>query len=111
MAAVFIFGLGAIIGLMAMLKIVFNQREDLGLIIFFALLSFLILLLVEGVFTWMLLGRKRSAKEVVGTKGYQEHAVKELDDATGRMIQEPGLSVTDHTTHTLEPVVSQHKTE
>jgi hypothetical protein len=111
MAAVFIFGLGAIIGLMAVLKNVFDQRGDLGLIIFFTLLSFLILLLVEGVFTWMLLGRKRSAKEVGDTKALEEQAVKELDDPKGRMIPEPRLSVTDHTTRTLEPVVSQHKTE
>jgi len=111
MATVFIFGLGAIIGLLAMLKIVFDQRGDLGLIIFFTLLGFLMLLLVEGVFAWLLLGRKRSAKEVGDTKASEEHAVKELDDATGRMIPEPGLSVTDHTTRTLEPVVSRHKTE
>ena len=111
MAAVFIFGLGAIIGLMAVLKIVFDQRDNLGLIIFFTLLSFLMLLLVEGVFAWMLLGRKRSAKEVGDTKASEEHAFKELDDAKVRMIPEPGLSVTDHTTRTLEPVVTRHKTE
>jgi len=111
MAAVFIFGLGAIVGLMVVLKHVFDQRGDLGLIVFFTLLSFLILLLVEGVFIWMLLGRKRSAKEVGDTKAYEEQAVKELDDPKGRMIPEPELSVTDHTTRTLEPVISPHKTE
>jgi hypothetical protein len=110
MAAVFIFGLGAIIGLMAVLKYVFDSRGDVGLIVFFTLLSFLIMLLVEGVFIWMLLRRKRSPKEVGDTKAFEQQAVKELDDAEGRMISEPELSVTDHTTRTLEPMVSR-KTE
>lgn len=111
MAAVFIFGLGAIIGLMAVLKYVFDQRENLGLIIFFTLLSFLIMLVVEGVFISLLLGRKKDAKEVWNTKSCEEQAVKELDEETGRVLAEPGLSVTEHTTSKLEPVVSRYKTE
>lgn len=109
-AAVFIFGLGAIIGLMAALKYVFDQRSDLGLIIFFTLLSFLIMVAVEGVFIGMLLGRKRSAKEAGDTKPFEEQAAKELDDAKARVLPEPASSVTEHTTRTLEPVISQHKT-
>jgi hypothetical protein len=108
-AAVFIFGLGAIIGLMAAMKYVFNQRDDLGLIIFFTSLSFLIMVAVEGVFIRMLLGRKRSA-EAGNTKPFEEQAAKELDDAKARVLPEPASSVTEHTTRTLEPVVSQHKT-
>lgn len=93
MAAVFIFGLGAIIFLMMALKMVFGP-ENMGLIISFTLLSFLIMLAVEGVFVWMLLGRKKGAKE----------AAKALSETKARSLPEPVFSVTDHTTRTLEPV-------
>jgi hypothetical protein len=108
MVAVFVFGLGAIIGLMMALKMVFPERENSGLIIFFTLISFLIMLAVEGVFIWMLLGRKRGAKEVDDTVRLKKQTAKELDEA---MLPEPALSVTEHTTRTLDPVSSQHIAE
>src|SRR5262245_18196791 len=89
MAAVFIFGLGGIIGLLAALKFVFPERENMGLIIFFALLSFLIMLAVEGVFVWMLLGRKRGAKDAVNTKPFAEQGGNELSDAKARALPGP----------------------
>ena len=110
MVALFVFGLAAIIFLMIATKFVFGH-ENPALTIAFTLLSFLIMLVVEGVFIWMLLRRKSSAKEVGNTKPFEEQAVKELDDAKARLLPEPGLSVTEHTTRTLEPVASQHKTE
>ncbi|MEN3332075.1 MAG: hypothetical protein V7641_1440 [Blastocatellia bacterium] len=99
--AVFVFGLGAIIFLMMALKMVFPERENLGLIIAFTLLSFLIMLGVESVFVWMLLSRKKSAKE----------AAKELGEAKARLLSEPAFSVTDHTTRTLETVDRERQTE
>jgi hypothetical protein len=108
-AAVFIFGLGAIIGLMAAMKYVFDERGDVGLIVFFTMLSFLIMSVVEGVFIWMLLGRKKSAKGAVNTKPLEAQAARELDDAKASVLLEPVLSVTEHTTRTLEPAVSKHK--
>ena len=110
-AAVFIFGLAAIIGLMAVLKHVFNQADNLGLIIFFALISFLIMVAVESVFIWMLLGRKKGAKEAHETERLKEPASKELFAATGSMLPEPALSVTEHTTRSLEPVDLKHTLE
>jgi hypothetical protein len=110
MVALFVFGLGGIIGLMAALKYAFNQREDLGLIIAFTLMSFLIMLGVEGVFTWMLLGRKRSAKEVKDTGRLTEQVVTEPGDAKARLLPEPALSVTEHTTRTLETVDTERRT-
>ncbi|HKP86569.1 MAG TPA: hypothetical protein VJZ26_10755 [Blastocatellia bacterium] len=98
-AAVFIFGLGAIIFLMMALKMVFGP-EYLGLIISFTFLSFLIMLAVEGVFIGMLLSRKKGAKE----------AAKELSEAKARMIPEPAMSVTEHTTRTLQTVDRDHQT-
>ena len=96
---VFVFGLGAIIFLMMALKMVFGS-ENMGLIIFFTLLSFLIMLGVEGVFIWMLLSRKKDARE----------AAKELSEAKARLLPEPAFSVTDHTTRTLETVDRDHQT-
>jgi hypothetical protein len=52
------------------------------------------MLAVEGVFVWMLLGRKKGAKE----------AAKELSETKAHLLPEPALSVTEHTTRTLEPV-------
>ena len=91
MTAVFVFGLGAIIFLMMALKMVFGP-ENLHLILAFTLLSFLIMLAVEGVFVWMLLSRKKT------------QTAKEPSEAKARMFPEPALSVTEHTTRTLETV-------
>ena len=99
MTAVFVFGLGAIIFLMMAMKLVFGS-ENLGLIIFFTLISFLIMLMVEGVFIWMLLGRKKGAKE----------AAKELNEAEARMLPEPAMSITEHTTRNLETVDRNRQT-
>jgi hypothetical protein len=100
MTAVFVFGLGAIIFLMMAMKFVFGP-ENMGLIIAFTLLSFLIMLGLEGVFVSTLLGRKKTDKE----------AAKELREATPRVLPEPAFSVTEHTTRSLETVVNEHKTE
>ena len=99
MTAVFVFGLGAIIFLMMAMKMVFGA-EYLPLVIAFTLLSFLIMLGVEGVFVWMLLSRKKGAKE----------AAKDLGEAKARILPEPALSVTEHTTRTLEPVDRDRQT-
>jgi hypothetical protein len=100
MAAVFVFGLGAIILLLMALKMVFPEPGNIGLIIFFTLLSFLMMLGVESVFVWMLLRRKKNDKD----------AAKELNEAKARLLPEPPLSVTEHTTRSLETVDSNRQT-
>ena len=109
-AAVFIFGLAAMIGLMMAMKIVFGP-ENLGLIIALTLLSLMIMLGIEVVFVWMLLGRKKAAKEDSDTERVKKQTARELSEAKGGMLPEPALSVTEHTTRTLEPVDRKHKTE
>src|SRR5215210_5985126 len=99
MTAVFVFGLVAIIFLMMAMRMVFGP-EYVGLIIFFTLLSFLIMLAVEGVFVWMLMGRKKGAKETA----------KEPNEAKARSLPEPAFSVTDHTTRTLETIDKDRQT-
>jgi hypothetical protein len=97
---VFVFGLGAIILLMMALKMVFPEPQNIGLVIFFTLISFLIMLGVESVFVWMLLRRKKNDKE----------AAKELPEAKARVLPEPVSSVTEHTTRSLETVDRDRQT-
>lgn len=98
-AAVFILGVGAIIFLMMAMKMVFGP-EYLPLVIAFTLLSFLIMLGVEGVFIGMLLRGKKRAKE----------ATKELSEAKARVLPEQAISVTEHTTNLLETADRNHQT-
>src|SRR5882762_5756881 len=76
MVAVFVFGLAAITVLMGVMKAVLGL--NLGQILAFTLLSFLIMLLVEGVCIWLLLRRSRGAEETGDTALSQERATKEL---------------------------------
>lgn len=65
----------------------------------------------RGVFFWMLLGRKRGAKEVGNTEQRKKQTMKELGEARALVLPEPALSVTEHTTRSLDLVSSQHRTE
>ena len=101
MVCSFVFGLGAIAVLLGMMKAVL--RLENGLILAFALLSFLIMLSLEGVFIRLLLRRNRGAEEAGDTvllKGQPTR--KELDAA--RVLTEPMASVTEHTTRAFDPI-------
>ena len=103
MVFAFVFGLGAITVLMGVMKAVLHF--ELGVILAFTLLSFLILLSLEGVFIRMLLRRKRGAEEAgdaVLLKGQAPRA--ELDAAQARVLPEPMPSVTEHTTRAFDPI-------
>ena len=82
-----------------------------GLIALFCLLSFLLLLGAEGVFIWLLVRSKNAARDALKLTQLRELATKELGVAHGRTLSEPELSVTEHTTRTLEPVYRERKTE
>ena len=107
MAALFVFGLFAITLLTGMMKTLI--RLDTGQVLAFTMLSFLILLLIEGVFVYLLLGRKRGAKEAAVNRLPQERATNELDAAQMRGLPEPAKSVTEQTTRTLAPVTTKAK--
>jgi len=106
MAGVFILGLVAVAVLISALK----QKADFDLPILIAvtIFSFLMMLFVEGVFTWLLLRRKKVEKQVSDTNQPNEQAVKEIYAAPARGLSEgtfqPVSSVTEHTTRTLEHV-------
>jgi uncharacterized paraquat-inducible protein A len=109
LVAVSVGGIGAMIGLMAVMKESLNFDSEQ--IVLFSLLSFAMLLGAEAVFIWMLLRRNRrktDAKEPAGMTQLNASYTKELGE--GQMPMEPARSVTEHTTHTLEPVYREPKT-
>jgi hypothetical protein len=109
MMGVFVFGLLAITLLMGMMKAVLGFNE--GLIIAFTVLSFLIMLLIEGVLIGRLWRRKRGTEEAGETVLSKGQATKELDAAQARRLPEAMPSVTEHTTRTFEPIYSERKSE
>lgn len=102
MVFVFVLGLGAITVLMGVMKAVLNF--DLELILAFTLLSFLVMLSIEGVIVRLLLRRRRGAEEAGDTVPLKGQATRELDAAQARALPEPVPSVTEHTTRAFEPV-------
>jgi hypothetical protein len=107
---VFIVGFVAIIFLMMAMKMVFGP-ENLHLVISGTLLSFLIMLAVEGVFIWKLLAQRKGAKETGDPERLKKQTARDLGEANAHIFPEAGMSVTEHTTRTLEPVDMKHKTE
>ena len=99
MVAVLVFGFVAIVFLMMAMKMV---GLNVGQILAFTILSFLIMLLVEGVFTWQLLLRQRGAATADAALSNAQ-TTKELEAAQARALPEPMPSVTEHTTRTFEP--------
>ena len=101
MAGVFILGLVAITMLIGVMKTVLGLNA--GQILAFTMLSFLIMLLIEGVCLRLLFRRKRVTEETSDTALVKGQATKELDAAQARALPEPA-SVTEHTTRAFEPI-------
>jgi len=102
MMAVFIFGVGAITLLMGMMKSVLGLTVES--VLAFALLPFLVMLLLEGVFIRLLLRRNRGVEETSYTPRSKEQVTNELDAAHARSLPEPVPSVTEHTTRAFAPI-------
>lgn len=100
MVGLFILSLPAISLLIVVMKdgLGLNSREILP----FVILSFIIMLLLEGVLLWQLLFRKRTTEGAGDTERVKGQTTKELNEAKARRLSEPPLSVTDHTTNLLE---------
>lgn len=109
MVGAFILGLGVIMGLMAVMK---NGIDlEAPQVIPFAMLSFMMLFIIEGVFVWRLMRRDRLARAAAAaTAPPGEQTTKELDAARARALHE-GMppSVTEHTTRAFEPVYTERK--
>jgi hypothetical protein len=108
MVAVLVFGFVAIMFLMMAMKMV---GLNVGQILAFTIFSFLMMLLVEGVFIWKLLSRGRGAEKTGEMALPKEQASKELDAAQARVLREAMPSVTEHTTRTFEPIYSERKSK
>jgi Na+-transporting methylmalonyl-CoA/oxaloacetate decarboxylase gamma subunit len=106
MVAVLIFGFVGIVFLMMAMKMAGLEG---GPMLAFTTLSFLIMLVVEGVFISQLLRRKRGAAATDNPALSKGQATKELDAAQARVLPEPVASVTEHTTRTLEPRYGERK--
>jgi hypothetical protein len=105
----FVLGLGAIAVLIGMLKAV--AGFDLPILLAVTMLSFLLLLVVEGVIIGLLLKGRRGAKAAGDTGRLKEPASRELGEAQARVLPEPGPSVTEHTTRKFEPVYSERQSK
>ena len=109
MVAVFVLGLVSITLLMGVMKSVLNL--DSGQILGFAALSFLIMLMIEGVCIWLLLRRTRGAEETKKSLQSKNQTTNELNAAQERALPEPSLSVTEHTTRAFDPIYSERKSK
>jgi hypothetical protein len=105
MSGLFIFGLVAIILMMGMMKVVLGLTVETVLVI--ALVPFLLLLLLEGVFMRLLLRGRRNPDQADDAVRFTGHATKELDAAHARSLPDPASSVTEHTTRTFDPVYNE----
>ena len=103
-AVVTIVGLGVVIGMMAVMKELLHFSDSL--LIVFALLTFLTFMGVDAVFISVLLRLRVGAKEAVE----KNFSTKGLDEPAVRVLPEPGLTVTEHTTRTLDRVENDRKT-
>jgi len=102
MVFAFVFGLGAITVLMGVLKAVLHFQD--GAILFFAVLSFLVMLSLEGVFIRLLFRRRREPEEAADTGRLSGQRTRELDAAQVRGLPESMPSVTEHTTRAFDPI-------
>lgn len=109
MVVLFIFGLGAIAVLIGVLKSVADV--DLPILLAVTALSFLLMLVVEGVLIGLLLKGRRGAREAGDARRLNEQTTRELGEAQARALPEPVPSVTEHTTRAFEPTYSERKSK
>jgi hypothetical protein len=108
-ASVTIVGLGAVIGLMAVMKEVLHFPDSL--IVAFSLLFLLAFLGVDSAFVWLLVKLKNGPKESGYKANQKALATRDLDDGQPRGLPEPVMSVTERTTRTLETAHQERKAE
>ena len=104
--SLFVFGMVAITILIGVLKAILNF--EFGPLVAFAFLSFLIMIALEGVLISRLFRRKRKKDELSDQTRLGAHVTKELAEQS-QLTSQPVSSVTEHTTHTLNPVFSERK--
>jgi|SRR5437588_8691296 len=107
MVATFVMGLFVITIFMGVMKTVLHF--EYGPLVAFTMLSFLIMLLLEGIFIRLLFRPlKRRDSEPRNTFQNNRASTKELE-AQSRVPMEPIASVTENTTRAFDPVYSERK--
>ena len=106
MTATFIMGLFAITLLMAVLKGVLHF--EFGPLMAITMLSFLIMIVIEGVFI-RLLFRRRQPEEGKDSKLTSAQPTTQQLESQSQFPLQPAGSVTEHTTRTFDPVFSERK--
>ena len=109
MVGLFILGLGAIAVLIGVLKAV--AGFDLPILLAVTVLSFVLMLVVEGVLIGLLLKGRRGAKEAGDTERLEEQTTKELGEAQARALTDPVPSVTEQTTRAFEPIYGERRSK
>lgn len=107
-AMVFAFVLGTFsitLLMLVMKKLDFNEGMINGIV----MMTFLMMLILEGTFIWLLISRRRGQQSLGEREQSREHTTKELDAVHVRALPEPIPSVTEHTTRTLEPTLSDRR--
>ena len=96
---------------LSLLLVVMKSVLSEPFILFFGMLSFLLLFLLEGMLLWLLLRRTRISKAArdAATPGGQ--TTKELDAARAPALPEGVPSVTEHTTRAFDPVYAERKSK
>ena len=105
MAATFIFGLVAITILMGVMKSVLEM--PVGQILGVVALPFLLLFVLEGVFIRLLLRRTHELDERKTLP--DDQITNELTEARARLLSQPAISVTEHTTRAFDPIPVERK--
>jgi uncharacterized paraquat-inducible protein A len=106
MVAVFVLGTFSISLLMLIMKkLGFNEGMINGIL----MMMFLMMLILEGTFIWLLVSRRHGQKREAEIEQSREHTTKELDAAQVRALPEPVPSVTEHTTRTLDHALSDRR--
>ncbi|HKO96026.1 MAG TPA: hypothetical protein VJU86_03475 [Pyrinomonadaceae bacterium] len=109
MAALFILGLFAIAVLIGVGKA--GAGFDLPILLAITTVSFVMLMIIEGVLIHLLLRSKREPKKVSNTNGVKDHTTRELQEAQARMLPEPVASVTENTTRAFDPIPVERKSK
>ena len=106
MVVTFVFGMAAVAAFLSI------ARGGNPIAIVVLALSFLLILVLESNFIWLLFRRKKVVKAVNTTNRLNEQARKELYTAPAAgMLAEPISSVTEQTTGLLEPIHRDQKSK
>lgn len=106
MVVTFVFGMAAVAAFVSLAR----GGDPIAIVVL--ALSFLLILVLESIFIWLLFRRKKVVKAVNASNRLNEQARNEIYTAPAAgMLAEPIPSVTEQTTGLLEPVHRDQKSK